>query len=197
MKNTPPPVPIGERDTPSLIEDLCLALRNVGVYDWDLPNGERVQQQIAAVRDIKRELDLRTIQTDDRIIRLSNETNWRMQDLLQDCLTFPDTMPYVKDVDGNRRTLRCWLCRSHERPADAQVFWWCNECLIRVLQAIQQRKPLDGIILFRTYNPDARCQHADFETVLVAASDSEKVYGNCAKCMEDELTRRTSASTSA
>lgn len=186
MRNSLQPAPICERDTNTLLEDLCVALRNVGVFDHDLPDGEKVRQHIAAVGSIKRELDRRGIQTDERITRLSHETHWRMQELLQDCLAFPKSMPYVKEPDGIRRTLRCLLCRTRERTLDAKVFWWCNECIIRVLQAIKEKKVINGVILFRTYNPEARCQHADSETVLVAEY-SDTLLGHCAICIADEL----------
>ncbi|HWY87847.1 MAG TPA: hypothetical protein VNX28_14040 [Gemmataceae bacterium] len=193
MRDTPPLGPIGERDTESLLEDLCVALRNVGLRDRDLPRGDKVREHVAEVRAIKAELVRRSVKTDDRITRLSHETNWRMQDLLRECLEFPDSMPYVKEADGIRRTLRCRLCRTHERPSDAKVFWWCNECLVHGLKSIEERTPFDGIVLFRTYNPEARCQHADSETILVAEYSSDTIYGCCAKCLTEELTRRTSS----
>jgi hypothetical protein len=192
MRNTPPPAPICERDTDTLIEDLCLGLRNVGVFDRDLPDGETIRQHIAVVCAIKRELDQRGISTDDRIAQLSVETNWRIFDLLQECLEFPDSMPYVKEADGIRRSLRCNLCRRNERPPDAQLCWWCDECILRVLDAIKEAKPIDGVILFRTYNSEARCQHADSETVLVSEYYSDTIYGSCGKCLAEELARRRS-----
>lgn len=192
MRNTPPPTPIDERGTDALLEDLCIALRNVGVYDHDLPDGAEIRQHIATVCAIKRELDRRDISTDDRITHLSKETNWRMADLLADCLGFPDRMPYVKEADGIRRTLRCRLCGKRERPPNAQLFWWCDECVVRVLDAVTERKSIDGVVLFRTYNSDARCRHADSETVLVSEYCSDTIYGNCAKCLAEELARRGS-----
>jgi hypothetical protein len=86
--------------------------------------------------------------------------------------------------------LRCGLCRTRERPIVAQVLWFCNDCLARIIHAIEECKPDEGIVLFRTYNPEARCAHADSETVLVSQGYSDTIYGNCVKCLEDELARR-------
>jgi hypothetical protein len=184
-------MPIPERDTDTLLEDLCIALRNVGVFDHDLPDGAEIRQHINAVCAIKRELDRRGISIGDRVTRLSAETNWRMTDLLAECLSFPDSMPYVKEADGIRRSLRCQLCQKREQPVNAQLFWWCDECMVDVLHAIERAQPVPGVILFRTYNADARCQHADSETVLVTAHYySETLYGYCGQYLAQELARR-------
>jgi hypothetical protein len=192
MRNSTPPAPISERDNDVLLEDLCIALRNVGVYDRDLPDGAVVQQHIENVCAIMRELKQRGVSPDDRITRLTAETNWRMLDLLQECLEFPGSMPYVKEADGIRRSLRCMVCQKRERPPNSQLFWWCNECVVRVQDAIKEVTPIDGIVLFRTYNSEARCQHADSETVLVSEYHADTILGKCGKCLADELTRRKS-----
>jgi hypothetical protein len=44
MQSTPPPLPMKQRPTDELIEDLCLALRDVGVRDYSLPNDERTSR---------------------------------------------------------------------------------------------------------------------------------------------------------
>lgn len=41
MKNTPAELPIEQRETEELVEDLCLALRDVGINDYDLPGARR------------------------------------------------------------------------------------------------------------------------------------------------------------
>jgi hypothetical protein len=190
MRDTVPQAPIALRDTPCLVEDLCIALRNVGVYDRELPDGANVRRYIAEVSAIKRELARRGIDAADRIAKLSQETGWRMDALLQDCLSFPARMPFVQEADGIRRSLRCWHCRTRERPIAVQISWCCNHCLMGFIHAVEERKPVDGIVLFRTYNPEARCTHADSETVLVAQGYSDTIYGHCVKCLEDELARR-------
>lgn len=190
MRNTPNPPAFRERDTDFLIEDLCIALRNVGVFDGELPSGSRVSQAIADVRSIKHELDDRGINVSDRMATLSTQTSWLMGKLLEDCLAFPDVVPYVRESDGIRRRLRCSLCRKAERPPDSDSYWMCDDCLRHVIEAIKTRTPAYGVLLFRTYNSAARCPHADAETVLAQDNWSDNIFGNCEKCFQAELERR-------
>lgn len=67
----------------------------------------------------------------------------------------------------------------------------------RVGQAIEARTPVRGVILFRTYNPDARCGHADAETVLVIEAYVDEICGRCRRCLTEELTRRKIAAVDA
>jgi hypothetical protein len=190
MHDTPPPPPPQERDTVTLLEDLCVALRDVGVYDYELPAGARVLKAVEDVRAIHHELEHRGADPTERLAELSEQTRWQMAALLQDCLGYPQVTPYVREQDGVRRHLRCYLCRQAERPADARTFWFCDGCLRRILVAIDRREPIDGVVLFRTYNEGCRCEHADAETVLASESWSDTIFGNCRRCFEDELARR-------
>lgn len=191
MHDTPPPPPAHQRDDETLLADLCIALRDVGVRDGDLPAGQRVLSGIEDVRSVYGELQRRGIDPTARLDELSVQTRWRMNDLLRDCLAFPRTLPYVKEADGIRRFLRCILCHKAERPPDSTQFWMCDGCLRRVTEAIERREPIDGIVLFRTYNAEARCAHADAETVLATYSwASDIVFGNCGWCFHEEVGRR-------
>jgi hypothetical protein len=113
-----------------------------------------------------------------------------MEVLLAECRDYPRTIPYVREEDGIRRRLRCTLCGTAERPQNAKQFWMCDACIRRVLRAIQHREPIDKIILFRTYNVAARCEHANAETVLAAEAWNDTIFGNCEKCFEIELAQR-------
>ena len=114
-----------------------------------------------------------------------------MGDLLHDCLSFPEATPYVQEKDGIRRSLRCALCHKAERPPDAREFSFCDDCLRRLVGAIEQREPIDGVVLFRTYNAGARCGHADADTVLASVEwAGDTIFGNCRRCIEDEVDRR-------
>lgn len=190
MHNTPPQLPVPERDTEELVNDLCVALRNVGVFDYELPNGPRVSQAINDVRTIKRELDHRGIDVADRLTALSAQTCWQMAELLRDCLSFPAVSPYVRERDGVRRELRCSLCQKAERPMDAQRFLMCNECIGRILQCIRSREPAGHTVLFRTYNSVARCEHANDDTVLALDPYTDSLFGYCERCFQEELNQR-------
>lgn len=191
MHDTPPPPLIRNRDTSTLLDDLCIALREVGVRDGDLPLGQRVVRAIEDVCAIDAELRQRNIDISARLKELSKQTHWQMEILLTECLDYPVTVPYVREEDGIRRRLRCTLCRQAERPQNAEQFWMCDACIRRVICAIQSREPIDGIILFRSYNVAARCEHANSETVLAGDSWGEAIFGNCEVCFKIELSRRS------
>jgi hypothetical protein len=190
MRNTPPRPPIEKRSDWELIEDLCIALRNVGVHDSDLPAGPRVKQHIADVGSIHRELASRGADVSSRLSKLSEETFWRMAELLEECLAYPRTVPYVREADGIRRYLRCHLCSRAERPPDAKLFWFCEACMQHVLTALREYVPCEGIVLFRTYNSQCRCSHADADTVLVLLEwYDDDIQGVCERCVLDEIER--------
>ncbi len=114
-----------------------------------------------------------------------------MQRLLDDCLQWPPQVPYVREKDGIRRMFRCPICANEEVP-DATGIWLGTTCLRRVSDAIVNRAPFTGIVIYRTYNPDLRCCHADDDTVL-AVTDDEYVSlqdSYCDQCVAEELARR-------
>ena len=73
MANTPPDPPIRDRDTKKLVEDLCIALRNVGVWDHELPGGDTVRSFIEETKIIHAELKGRGVDVDTRVAQLSEE----------------------------------------------------------------------------------------------------------------------------
>lgn len=192
MANTPPRPPISKRSDEELLDDLCRELRHVAVNESDLPSGERVIPHIREVCAVHAELHARRIDVRPRLERLSEETRWQIPLLLADCLAYPKQSPYVREPDGLRRHLRCHLCTKTERPPDAKLFWFCEACMRRVLEAVRQRVPIPGIILFRTYNQECRCSHADADTVLAGEGQYyvDEVYGVCEQCIQDEIERR-------
>jgi len=190
MANTPPPPPLREYPTEELLAELCVELRHVGVGDWGLPDDERVKGYIKQVCSIHQELKSRRVDLGERLSELSSQTGWLMEQLLDDCLAFPARMPYVREKDGIRRTLRCLQCSQAERPPDAKLFWFCDKCLAATINTLETRQPRPGVILFRTYNPECRCEHADSETVLACDPFIEELSGVCAKCLQAELERR-------
>ncbi|HZN66235.1 MAG TPA: hypothetical protein VFB66_13175 [Tepidisphaeraceae bacterium] len=74
MHDTPPPPPPHERDTGTLLDDLCVALRDVGVSDYELPAGARVLKAIESVRVIYHELRHRGVDPTERLQELSEQT---------------------------------------------------------------------------------------------------------------------------
>jgi hypothetical protein len=191
VRNTPPKAPISSRKSNELIDDLGIALRNVSVFGYDLPNGARVVQKIEEVNVLFAELSKRGVVLDDYIRELAFQTNWQIDALLQDCLAYPKVIPYVRDVDGVRRVFRCNLCRKAEFPADSQLRM-CDDCLERTIGNLDNRTPPKGLLFYRTYNTLRRCLHADPETVLVTWDDEEFwETGRCKVCLEEERSART------
>jgi hypothetical protein len=92
MANTPPEPPIRDRDNKKLLEDLCIGLRNVGVWDSELPGGDTVRNYIEETKMIHAELKRRGVDVDTRVSQLSDESGWLMGELLEDCLDFPKTL---------------------------------------------------------------------------------------------------------
>ena len=102
VRNTPPSSRIVSRDSGSLLEDLYIALRNVAVWDSDLPSG----------RDVNYEA---------RITELSGETGWRIATLLEDCLRFPATTPFVRG-GGRAETIPLSIVRESRIPTRNRDF---------------------------------------------------------------------------
>jgi len=194
MRRTPSTVPIGGRDAEMLIEDLCIALRNVALCDHALPSGQRVVERVQEVKSIHAELLNRGMSTQDRVKQLSVETGWQMTTLLEECLTFPMTIPYLRGATGIRSRFGCILCQKAEFPEGAEICL-CSPCIASAIGAIEQRTHVSGMILYRTYTSWKRCAHADDDTVMMTVAWGEDdVFdnGHCKMCLEEERQRRSS-----
>lgn len=191
MRNTSPEPPIEQLGTSRLIEDLCLALRDVGVRDYGLPNEERAVSAIEKVQQLHAELEKREADFQPRIAQLSQETSWQIEQLLEDCLAYPNVIPYVRESDGVRRSFRCSACRKREL-FDRNGIYLCDVCLSQSAESIQNKVPMYDLLLFRMYSESKWCKHADSETVLMAFDDYDSLdYAWCQKCIEEEKERRS------
>lgn len=192
MRNTPRKPPPSTRDSSVLLDDLCLALRDVTVFNGHLPNGAVVVEKIDDVKAIFAELSKRGVEVAPTLEELSSKTNRKMEDLLEDCLAYPERAPYEKGLDSIQERLRCSLCRKAERPEET-LFWVCDQCLDRTVDAIENRTPFPGLFLYRTYTESKRCDHGDAETVLATIFLSDEDWfeaGKCKQCCVDEKKRR-------
>lgn len=167
MKNTPAELPIEQRETEELVEDLCLALRDVGVSDYDLPEGKQAVSAVLRVQQLHGELSRRGADVTRRIERLSVETSWQMIPLLRECLMYPEVIPYVRERDGIRRALRCPACREREMPRRGGVgVWLCDACRAE-LAASGRSKLMRVKITSVDHCPDELYEQAPFEAVLL------------------------------
>jgi len=87
--------PLVDWEDASLLEELCLGLRDVGVGNEQLPDGEDVRKAISRVKALSAELAKRGVDVSSRITRLSTKTNWDMDSLLRETLGFPWCVPYL------------------------------------------------------------------------------------------------------
>jgi len=191
FRNTPPRPPIPKRTANDLLEDLCLALRAVGVEEVWPASREAVAEALA----IAAELDARGVSFADRLNRLSEETGWLMPKLLEECRRCPEDVSHVTEFDGVRRRFRCRYCKNAEHPEDDR-YAACDPCLEKLIHSFSSLVALEGTVLFRTYNPDWRCPHADSDTVVLGIDyyeDGMLRPGDCKRCLQEAKHRRHTA----
>jgi hypothetical protein len=183
-------------DTPELISQLLIGLRNVAVHEQYLPRpSDTMVKWIGFVQHIYGLLVERGADWADEVDRLSQDTGWLMLPLLEECLQWPTASPHVKEKDGIRRFQRCWLCHQREYP-DTATEQLCDECLLRSIGLLRQQTPPPGVIFFRTYNESRWCSHAHSETVLMTRDEYDFLAdGRCAQCLKEEYDRRHSPPT--
>ena len=78
FRNTPERSTVEKRDSSELLEDLCIALREVAIREDFLPKSEVARAAVQEAVLIAKELDARGMNATERIDLLSQETGWRM-----------------------------------------------------------------------------------------------------------------------
>jgi hypothetical protein len=197
MRNTDPRPPLNMLSSDEVLEQLCLALRDVGVHDGRAPLSERGIAAIERVKGADSELRNRGLDPAADVVQLSQETGWLMQALLDDCRAYPGRRPRLREKDGVRRAFRCVGCRQRERPESDEDFFLCDDCLKMVAEHLAARTAPPNVFIFRTYTAEARCPHADEDTVLAVypwyGEHDDIGRGFCEKCIAQELESRRSA----
>lgn len=178
-------------DTKELIVQLMTALRNVAVYEGYSPSpSDRMVKSIELVQRIDGILRSRRANPAAELGQLTKDTGWLMELLFEECLKWPDVEPRTRELDGVLRFQRCELCRKRDFPLGAHSRA-CDECLCQLIDMLGKRRPLPGVILFRTYNESHRCAHADSETVLMAWDDEYFLADSrCNQCLQEEYDQR-------
>lgn len=199
MRPTDPPPPQSERASQTLIEELCLALRDVGVRSQFLPYGGPLPDlafEVERVRTVANELRLRAVDVTERLDTLTQETQWQMRELFSECMRYPETHPWVRDAkSGLRIALRCEGCGTKAFPEQSRRLRLCDDCLTIMDTALATAKPMQRLLLYRTYTPEARCEHAGDDTVLgvypwTTEWSEDFPVGFCRTCLSLELARR-------
>ncbi len=178
-------------DTPELLSQLLIGLRNVAVYEgYEPAPSDTFVKWIEFVQRVYRLLAGRSFDPTPGLQSLTAETGWQMAPLLDECMRWPRVSPQVREQDDIRRMQRCWHCKQREHPQNS-VERLCDECLLRLADLITQRTPPEGIIFFRTYNASRWCVHANAETVLMTCDDYDFLAdGRCEQCLRAEYNRR-------
>ena len=196
VRDSDPEPPLSRWGDEDLLEELPTALRHVAMGEWNLPEDRKALEKLSRVKEIAGLLRARGVSPIDRLEKLTEETGWRMVPFYEECLAYPGQRPWIRDKDdGIRRLLRCSMCGKREHP-EGDPSWLgslCDACLGDVRSAIERRSPIPGLLLFRTYNPDARCPHAGPETVLAAPYvdyEESLLQGSCGRCVDEALERR-------
>lgn len=180
-------------DTPELLSQLQVALRNVALYEGYNalePPDDTMVKWVEVVQRIHALLMGRGAAFGPELDVLSAQTGWMLGQLMEDCLKWPACVPFVRDLDGVRRKLRCCHCHRREFPLDTAERL-CDECLLEMIERIALKRPSDAVLLFRTYNASRWCPHADAETVLMTFDEYDFLAdGRCVQCLQAEYDRR-------
>ena len=182
-----------------MLDELCAALLRIGTATQVLPEcppEPDVRDDVRLVQDLDRELHGRGVDPAIRLASLTRRSTWMMAQLYTDCLSIPAVRPWVRSAsDGLRTAFRCAGCRAREFPSDSRTVRLCDGCLDLLDRAIGALAVYDRLLLYRTYNPEARCEHAADDTVLgIYPADADgvvhKSVGLCRLCIAAERTRR-------
>lgn len=176
FRNSRPRRPSEQVSSVEILNDLLMALRDVmdsekllaefsGGREPEGPDFEKARGLIQRVRKLYHALEKRSEDLSEPLEELSAHSGIDMKELLIDCLEFPRTIPYVRDLKGMRRLFLCF-CGKRE-AVDHDGLGLCNQCLYAALDCVRDKKKSKGFILYRAYSPEVRCRHADFNTVLI------------------------------
>jgi hypothetical protein len=202
MRSTRPEPPLSSRSANDVMEVLCVALRNLGISTRFLPHWgpvPDVEVEVAEVKRFSAELATRNFDHVPRLKVLTEETGWQMVPLLEEALSYPAMRPWVRDAkDGVRIALRCGGCSSNEFPESSQKIRLCDACLDHFQRALEKPTESSSMLLYRSFTPEARCEHATSDTVLGVYPWSQEwcedfPVGVCPKCLDAERSRRRAA----
>ena len=179
IRNTPPRPAMRDQDDSSVVEELCFTLRQVGVFNAQLPDGQKVRMAIAYVKELSAELEHRNVDPSSRIARLSRDTSWDMESLLRDTLAFPQAVPYLALTPHP-------TCGNCGRPISRKALLaLCSPCLthgLKQLAAGKSESHLDTCPI---------CDRQEKGFLVYAHGLEWMNYCRC--CLEEERARRDSA----
>jgi hypothetical protein len=180
FRKSPPKPPISERTDKEVVEALCIALRDVGVFNGRLPDGEDVREKIKTAQDIYKEIVKRDINIRRRIKKLARETKWPMVRLLEETIKFPETIPYLEE----KPKLVCRECMENTYARNA-VLGLCDDCLEKGIELIEKDSPDIRVLTCSTCGKKERQYY-------VYDGKADRSY--CLECLKSEKKRRENES---
>ena len=176
FRNTPQKPPVYERTDKEIVEALCVALREIGVSNAGLPDGERIRERIKTAQEIYKEIVKRDINVTRRIKKLSKETKWPMSRLLDETIKFPEMVPYL----ANNPKLVCRECRENTFARSA-LLGLCDDCLDKGIELIESDSKDIRVLTCST------CSKKEREFYVY---DGEADRNYCLECLKKERDRR-------
>ena len=163
FRNRKPQRPTSQVSPVELLNDLMIALRDVidcedtlaGFAGGRKPEGatyERARAAVQRVCNLHRMLEKQSDDWSKPLTELSTHTGLDMNQLLSDCLEFPEVIPYVRNLSGLRRKLICY-CGKRE-AVDRDGLRLCKECLYAALDCVREKRKYQGFVLYRAYSPE-------------------------------------------
>jgi predicted RNA-binding Zn-ribbon protein involved in translation (DUF1610 family) len=157
------------------VEELCLALRDVGVFNRQLPDGIDVRKAIFRAKTIYAEIEHRSLDLTPRIARLSNETRWDMESLFISTIAFPQAVPYLVSTPDPR----CGHCgKQISRKATLAL---CPNCT---------RDAMEDISGERTTSHLSVCSICGQSEICFLVIDDEHYMYYCKSCLQEEQSRQ-------
>lgn len=192
MRNSTEILSIQSRESETLIDDLFIALREVAVREGGLPSSLQAIKWIKNVQEIHHELEFRNVSLNEKILELNKQTNWLMDIYLQDCLSWPKTIPLVRENDGIRRLRRCCICRKAEMPLSGNGMPFCDLCLNEIGLILEKGvSTFSELMLISPKIPDTDCGHVYRNSLIISYEYNEDfTYYYCKKCVLQELVKR-------
>lgn len=201
VRSEKPKRPIDQVSPVELLNSLFVALSNVINYESilaEFENGrlvkgtelEEARDAIRNVSNLYRNLEKRS--DIDDLVRpleeLSDRTGLDMRQFLNECLEFPNVIPYARTTNGLRRIFTCFCGRRE--AVDRHGLGLCLECLNTALICVKEKRRQPGFVLYRAYSLEVRCRHADFDTVLITIyKKGQWLPAWCETCLLQEKQR--------
>jgi len=120
---------------------------------------------VQKITDLHLRITKRNLDIDDILLDASRQVGIDLRRLLDDSLKFPNVVPYVHNLQGQRRLFLCY-CGENEAH-DSSGLGLCHQCLEAALECLLEKKKDNKFILYSSYSPQVRCRHADFSTLLI------------------------------